>query len=149
MTDQINRTYLVQNRLIPFPLFICITLILLFNVETLINTWPGVFTELIHIAFTHGLHMSAVVYSHLQEPNISTPVTVDDVGACLLPLGLEVFEFSIGVAPQVLVAGLEETFGRHQHHVHQNTPIVLAAVDFLEEVSEEALRDNACCAREY
>ena len=78
-------------------------------------------------------------YSHLIERNVSTPVTVDDVGAGLVPLGLEVFDLRVGVGPQVLVAGPEEIFGRHQHLVHQNTAVVLAAVDFLDEVSEEAV----------
>ena len=108
----------------------------------MINTWPVLFTELIHLAFTHRLHISAVVYSHLHERNISTPVTVDDVGARLLPLGLEVPEFSIDVAPLVLVAGLQEVLGRHQSPVHQNAALVLAAVDLLDEVIAEALRDN-------
>lgn len=65
---------------------------------------------------------------HLES---AVPVTVDDVGAGLLPKALQVFELSEGLVPQLLISALQKVLRCHQSHVHLHSTFMLRLVDFL------------------
>lgn len=59
------------------------------------------------------------------------PVTVDNVGARLLPATFQLFEFSERVVPQLFIAALQQTLCCRQRHVHPDATFMLRMVYFL------------------
>ena len=58
-------------------------------------------------------------------------MTVDDIGAGLLPQGLQFFEFSVGVDPELLIAAMQKVLCSHQCHVHLHAALMLRLMDLL------------------
>lgn len=58
-------------------------------------------------------------------------MTVDDIGAGLLPQALQFFEFSVGVVPELLISALQKVLCSHQRHVHLHTTLMLRLMDLL------------------
>lgn len=61
----------------------------------------------------------------------AAPVTVDDIGAGLLPQAFQVFELSMGVVPQLFISTLQKVLCSYQCHVHLHTTFMLRLMDFL------------------